>query len=97
MQDLREELSTMVDEAEWEWLMPHAERDALLVVDQNLDLLEVGMAIASDNVSSVQTWISQNLIHKPSAQETQIWESDRRFKALIIQPYVLVQDLDSPA
>jgi len=34
-----------------------------------LDLLDVGVAIASDNVSSVQVWISEQLIYKPSAAQ----------------------------
>jgi hypothetical protein len=94
MEDLRAELSEMVDEAEWEWLMPHARRDALLVVDDDLDLLDVGVAIATDNVSSVSGWINQQRLCKPSPEQLSRWGSDptHRFKALIIQPYVLIQN-----
>lgn len=94
MQDLRAELAGTMGEAEWDWLIPHASRDALVVVDPGLDLLEVGVAIASDNTSSVQRWIEQQLIYKPAADQLQKWNSDRskRFTALILQPYVLVQD-----
>lgn len=95
MQDLRAELAEMVDEAEWEWLMPHAQRDAIVIVDPHLDLLDVGVALASDNVLSVQRWIAEQQLYKPSPEQLADYGRDRtkRFNALIIQPYVLVQDL----
>jgi hypothetical protein len=95
MQDLRAELAEMVDEAEWEWLMPHAQRDAVVIVAPELDLLDVGVALASDNVMAVQHWITEQLLYKPSSEQLSAWGSDRhhRFNALIVQPYVLVQNL----
>ena len=97
MQDLRAELAASMDEAEWNWLMPHVQRDVVVVVDKNLDLLDVGVAIASDNVSSVQHWIGEQLIHKPSLEDKEAWNrtQTKRFNALIVQPYVLVQELPS--
>lgn len=94
MQDLRAELAAMVDEAEWEWLIPHIQRDAVVMIDPNLDLVDVGVAIASDNVTTVEHWISEQLIYKPTSEQLAHWGSDRshRFNALIVQPYVLVQD-----
>lgn len=94
MQDLRAELTAMIDEAEWDWLIPHVQRDAVVIVDPNLDLVDVGIAIANDNVTTVQRWISEQLIHKPTPEQLTDWGSDRshRFNALIVQPYVLVQD-----
>jgi hypothetical protein len=95
MSDLRTELTANMDEAEWDWLIPHVQRDAVIVVAQGLDLLDVGVAIASDQVSSVQQWIDEQLIAKPSNTQMGIWNGDRtkRFQTLIIQPYVLVQEM----
>ncbi|GAC1465172.1 MAG: DUF2288 domain-containing protein [Chamaesiphon sp.] len=95
MQDLKAELAQTLDEAEWDWLIPHVYRDVVVVVAQKLDLLDVGVAIATDNVSSVQHWMSEQLIAKPSPAQMQAWNGDRtkRFNALIVQPYVLVQEL----
>lgn len=94
MQNLRAELAESIDEAEWNWLIPHAKRDAVVVVATQLNLLDVGVAIASDQVSSVQHWIGEQLIYKPSAEQLAQWNSDvtRRFNTLIVQPYVLVQE-----
>lgn len=95
MQDLKAELTTMVDEAEWEWLKPHAQRDAIVVVAPGLDLVDAGVALASDNVLAVQQWIAEQRLYKPSPEQLSDWGSDRdrRFSALIVQPYVLVQEL----
>ena len=95
MQDLKAELTENLDEAEWEWLIPHVQRDAVIVVAVELDLLDVAVAIASDNVSSVEHWISEELLAKPSPAQMGEWNSDRkkRFNTLIVQPYVLVQEL----
>ncbi|HYW20070.1 MAG TPA: DUF2288 domain-containing protein [Nodularia sp. (in: cyanobacteria)] len=95
MSDLRTELTEILDEAEWEWLIPHVKRDAVIVVAEDLDLLDVGVAIASDQVSSIQQWIDQQLMAKPSDTQMGNWNSDRtkRFHTLIIQPYVLVKEI----
>lgn len=94
MQDLRAELGESLDEAEWQWLIPHVQRDAVVMVASELNLLDVGVAFASDNVSSVQKWIGEQLIYKPSVAQLGDWNSDRtkRFITLIVQPYVLVQE-----
>lgn len=95
MEDIRAELEEMLDEAEWNWLQPHADRQALVVVGQELDLIEVGVAIASDNVQSVQHWMGEQLIYKPSPEQVADWNGNRskRFNTLIVQPFVLVQEL----
>ncbi|MEA5580530.1 DUF2288 domain-containing protein [Nodularia harveyana UHCC-0300] len=96
MSDLRTELTENLDEAEWDWLIPHVvQRDAVIVVAQSLDLLDVGVAIASNQVSSVQQWMNEQLIAKPSTTQMGMWNSDRtkRFQTLIIQPYVLIQEM----
>ncbi|TAE59898.1 MAG: DUF2288 domain-containing protein [Nostocales cyanobacterium] len=94
MSDLREQLKENLDEAEWDWLVPHAQRDAIIVVADGLDLLDVGEAIATDNTNSVGNWIAEQLIAKPSPEQLGNWNTDRtkRFNALIVEPYVLIQE-----
>lgn len=94
MENLRAELAESLDEAEWNWLAPHARRDSLIVVSPDLDLVDVGVAIANDNVPYVQRWIDEALIQKPSPAQISDWDQHqhKRFSALIVQPYVLVQE-----
>jgi hypothetical protein len=77
---------------DWETLIPHAKRDAVIVVDGALDLVEVGVAIAEDNAVVVQNWLSELLLHKPSLEELNDWnaEPEKQFNTLIVQPFVLV-------
>ena len=95
MADLKAELAKDLDQAEWEWLIPHVKRDSVLIIAKELNLVDVGIAIASDNLQSVQHWISEQLIQKPSETQLSDWNSapKKRFNTLIVQPYVLIQEL----
>ncbi len=94
-EQLRKDLAAMVGSADWHTLIPHAARDSLVIVHAGLDLVDVGVAVATDNVNSVQRWISEALITKPTVEQLENWERDRtqQFQTLIVQPYVLIQDL----
>jgi hypothetical protein len=94
MSDIITELTENLDEAEWDWLVPHAQRDAIILVSSHLNLLDVGVAIASDSTNEVQVWIDEALITKPTTEQLGIWNTDRskRFDTLIVQPYVLIKE-----
>ncbi len=94
MEDISQRLQEDLADVTWGDLTPHAKRDALIVVHAPLDLVAVGVAIAQDDVNSVQHWISEALIHKPSVEELNAWnvEPTQLFKTLIVQPFVLIQE-----
>jgi hypothetical protein len=93
--NLRQELTELLDQATWEWLLPHAERDAVIIVDQQLALVDVGIAIVEDQSQAVQHWIAEQLLVKPTLEQKISWEKTEniQFAALIVQPYVLIQPL----
>lgn len=88
-----ETLRTSLDEAEWAWLKPHFERDAVILVDQTLSVLQVAVALEKDSSSEVQQWIQRGLLKKPTLEQAQEWErnSSARFLSVVVQPYVLIQ------
>lgn len=92
MSDTRTQLAEELADIEWRDIIPHSQRDAVIMVTPALDMLDVGMALANDEVQSVQHWISEQLIYKPSEQELSDWngEPQKLFKALIVQPFVLI-------
>lgn len=94
MENLKKQLNEEVADIDWSSLIPHAQRDALIVVHEGLNLLDVGIAIANDDVISVQNWISEQLIHKPSPEELTSWNIDptQQFRTLIVQPFILIQE-----
>jgi hypothetical protein len=91
--ELQAQLAESIDEAEFDWLKPHIQKDTVIVVNDDLDLVEVGVAIATDNTRAVQRWVGEQLITKPSSTDLSTWNArpHQRFQALIVQPYVLVQ------
>jgi hypothetical protein len=97
--ELRTQLAESIDEAEFNWLKPHIQKDTVIIVNDGLDLVDVGVAIATDNTIAVQRWVGEQLITKPSAQDLSAWNNQphQRFQAIIVQPYVLVQTIPSPA
>ena len=93
-QELKEQLSKDVDIAHWKWLSDHAQRDAVVIVNPSLELVDVGVAIATDNTQVVQRWIAEQLLIKPTEKEIIEWDAQvgKSFTSLIIQPFVLIQD-----
>lgn len=92
-QNLKRELADRVEPAQWKWLIPHASRDALVVVHHDLELAEVGVAIASDNATQVNRWIEEGLLTKPTEAQLTQWQRclQQQFHSLIVQPFVLIQ------
>jgi hypothetical protein len=90
----REELAAQIDMAEWEWLRPHNERGALIVVKQVLDLAEVGEKMAADDSKAMQNWVAANFVAKPTQEQIATWEQEPAltFSVLIISPFVLIQE-----
>jgi hypothetical protein len=95
MSYLKTQLIEQLAEINWQDLKPHAQRDALIFVDQNLDLVEVGYAIAKDNTQVVQNWISEQLIQKPTSQQLSFWNENpqQKFATIIVKPFVLIKIL----
>ncbi len=96
MSEIKTQLQEQLAEISWQDLQPHAKRDALILVDENLDIVEVGYAIANDDSKAVQNWISEQLIQKPTQQQLSNWNenSTQTFKTIIVQPFVLVKTVD---
>jgi hypothetical protein len=95
MEPIKNQLLEELAEVEWSDLIPHAQRDAIILVSDALNLIEVAEAIASDNVQLVQNWIATKLIEKPSQEQLSNWNSlpTSLFNTLIVQPFVLIQSI----
>lgn len=95
MSNLKTKLQEELAQMEWNDLIPHAQRDVLIVVNEYLDLVEVGLAIANDNSKVVQNWISEQLIQKPTQNQLSEWNQDhhKKFNTIIVQPFVLISPI----
>jgi hypothetical protein len=93
MSELRERLEKDLGEVEWEQLSPHLKRDALIVVDASLDLVEVAVSVSEDDSGRVGKWVAANMLVKPTKEQATRWseEPKKLFTVLIAKPFVLMQ------
>lgn len=93
-QGIRERLGQTVGPVLFDDLRAHLARDAVFVVGPTLSLLECGVRVAMDDVGAIGGWVASGELRKPSADERAAWpgEANRRWVAVVVQPFVLVQD-----
>ncbi|AGP35103.1 DUF2288 domain-containing protein [Sorangium cellulosum] len=95
---MREQLAKTLGEVFWTDLRAHAVRDGVILVAADLDLLDVGEAIAANDAAKVQAWIAAGKLTKPTAEDLARWplQLDLRFLSLVVAPFVLVRRPASP-
>lgn len=83
-----------IEIAAWQVLRPHLGRDALIVVQPQLDLAAAAQAVAADDATTVRLWVDEGGLGKPSPAQVEAWEAEplKAFRFVIVQPYVLIQE-----
>lgn len=96
MSDTIERFKQDLAEVGWKDLRIHLQRDAIIMVAQELDLVEVATVVAADDKLKVADWIGEGQLQKPSAEQVQAWEAEleKPFRMLIVQPFILVQPVN---
>ncbi|WP_129574306.1 MULTISPECIES: DUF2288 domain-containing protein [Sorangium] len=95
---MREQLAKTLGEVFWTDLRAHVARDGIILVAADLDLLDVGEAVAANDAAKVQAWIAAGKLTKPTAEDLTRWplQLDLRFLSLVVAPFVLVRRPASP-
>lgn len=94
MEDIKKKLTEELEVVSWDALLPHFDRGATIKVSNTLDLIEVGIAMANDNSEIVGEWLKAGLLSQPSKEDSKTWtEQKNQFQFIIVQPYVLVQEI----
>lgn len=96
MEELRSKLITEIEEADWNMLKPHSEKQSVFFVSADLDLVDVAIAIAMDKSHMVKVWLDAEQLKKPTEDEIKKYDQNefkKMCKFLIIQPYVLAQKI----
>jgi hypothetical protein len=96
---MRDRIAETLGEVYWTDLRAHAARDAVIVVSEELDLLDVGVAVAVNDTKLVERWIQTGKVGKPTAEDLARWplEANLRFSSVVVQPYVLITRPKAPA
>jgi len=87
-----EKLEKYTGVVDWKYLQPHFESGALIYVDVELSITEVGQALAEDDSDRVEGWLKSGDLVKPSEPHAKWWqENPEQFTALVVSPFVLMQ------
>ncbi len=79
----------------WSDLQEHIGRNAVILVDPDLDLSAVADAVSEDKLTVVKAWLRDRKLQNPSLEQLRSWDQtpSKEFYFVIVQPYVLIQAL----
>ena len=95
VQDFRRtEINRETSRIAWKELQRFFASGATVLVKADLDLVEVAFHISEDNKDQVGQWLSDGKIAKVTDEQASIWyEADAEVWAVVVRPYVLIQEL----
>lgn len=97
-QSLRSELLSQTGDVEWHEMEVHFARGMLIRIAPELDLTDVAMHMIRDRKELIEEWASNGQVLRATDEDARRWyESTPRFRAVVIAPWVLVQELDADA
>lgn len=92
--DTREKLASEVLACQWLDLAPHHTRDGLLLVRADLDLLVAASALADNRADRIEVWLAVGRMWRcDDAIAADLEARDPRFQFVIVQPWVVAQEL----
>ncbi len=89
---MRAEIAETKGDVFWTDLTAHVARDAVIIVDVQLDLVDVGVALATNDTTAVDAWIQSGKLQKPSKDDLSRWSimTNLTFASVVVQPFVLI-------
>lgn len=77
----------------WKELQRFFASGAAIAVSPDLDLVEVAYQISEDNKAQVEQWLISGRIAKVADEQAMAWfDADTDVWAVVVSPYVLVQE-----
>ncbi|WP_111497047.1 DUF2288 domain-containing protein [Marinobacter bohaiensis] len=91
--DTRARLNLETATIRWHELQTYFARGQVVFVSEQLDLLAVGEALTADNKARFEGWMAEGLVGEVPMERAQSWyDADASVWAVVIAPWVLVQD-----
>ena len=92
-QEVRSRLKRQVAPYCKENLAADFKRGVLYFVDEELELVEVGVAMVLGGLKDIQGFIDDGVIFPPASGEIDLWSKQKviRFDSLEVRPYLLIQ------
>jgi hypothetical protein len=93
--ELLENFEKELDQTEWLLLEPHHNKETLYYISNGIELTEVAMKIAQDDVKAIKQYLDQSTMSKPTSDQIKLWKEEplKQFNFLIIQPYVIFNEI----
>lgn len=96
MDQYRETIRAGIAQIDWQELNLFFARSQVIFVDQNLDLEETAYQICMNHTALVDEWMQKGLVQKIADSIAKDWfERKLKVRSVVIQPWVLVQELPS--
>lgn len=90
---LRAKLNGETSRMAWSELQRFFASGALVAVSGDLDLVEVAVRIANDDMRAVSVWLQEGRLARVSDHQANAWlAADAVLWAVVVKPWVLVQD-----
>ena len=74
-------------------LTAHLARAAVFVVEAPLDLIDVAVALGTDDSKQLEAWLAGGQVRRPTPDDLTIWaapQSTQELVSAVVQPWVLV-------
>lgn len=95
---LYEKLNLETARIAWHELQPHFARGALVAVTGKVDLTEVAQRMAQDDAAYIAELMQKQQLFTPDAATATRWyQSNHEMWAVVVAPWVLVQEVDAGA
>lgn len=93
--EIFQKLNRETGKISWKELQPQLEDGALIIVDGQLDLVEVGYHFSADNKDIVAQWLQNNALARVSKQAINEFDAEQLFWAVVVAPWVLIQKIET--
>lgn len=91
----KKDINLETSQIPWHELQRFFASGLAISVDSNLDMIEVAYQFSVDNKVQVEQWIADKKVAPVSDQQALKWfEQNKSVWAVVVKPWVLVQDKD---
>lgn len=92
---VREALALESGTLPWSELVREFARGVVVRVERDVELLDVGCLVASDDSAAFEQLLAQGRVARASDDDARRWvEREPVFRCVVVAPWVLVQELD---
>jgi hypothetical protein len=92
--ELESQINLETAQIRWHELQRFFASGNAIAVDSGLDLPYVAAQIVADNAAQIKSWMDAGLVDAVQAHQAQSWyEADALVWAVVIKPWVLVQEV----